>query len=322
MGPLLLFLAALIWGTAFVAQKMCVGHLGPFAVTFFRNAIGAAFIYLCFRLRLKFLGRLGIPQGSRSFSRRAFAGGALAGTALFFASLTQQTGIEHTTPGISAFLTSNYMILVPVFGLFVGRVPKPAVWLWTALALAGTYFICIDPAAESFAVGRGEAWTLLCAVLFAMQVLAVDRFAPGTDILAFSCVQQIAGAVCALPFVLSLSSERAFFTMEHLHAALWPLLFVAVMSSGIAYTLQNLGQVRTHPALACIIMSLESAIGAITGYFILGDTLTSRQIAGCSVLLAAVILSQTNPFCRSCKRTVSSTANIRPAGHVDTKGEF
>ena len=291
MGPLLLFIAALLWGSAFVAQKLCAGHLGPFAVTCFRNVIATVFIYACFRLRLRFMGRAGIPDGSRSFTRRSFAGGGISGIALFLASLTQQTGIEYTTPGISAFLTSNYMLLVPIFGLFVGRRTDALVWIWAALALIGTYLLCIDPSADVLGVGRGEAWTLLCAVLFAIQVLCVDRFAPGTDVLAFSCIQQMTGALCAFPF-LFLESERAMFTVEHLYAAILPLLFIAIFSSGIAYTFQNLGQVRTPPALACIIMSLESAIGVLCGYFFLGDTLTSRQLAGCTVMFLAVILSQ------------------------------
>lgn len=291
MGPILLLLAALLWGSAFVAQKLAAEHLGPFAVTCARNVIGGAFIYLCFRLRLRFWGRAGIPAGARSFSPRAFAGGVAAGVALFLASLSQQIGIIYTTPGISAFLTSNYMILVPLFGLFVGRRAGARVWLWAALALGGTYLLCVEPSAAVPALGRGEAWTLLCAALFAVQVLCVDRFAPGTDILAFSCIQQFTGAVCAAPFLFT-AAERAFYTTAHLAAAIGPLLYIAILSSGIAYTCQNLGQVRTPPALATIIMAQESAIGAICGALVLGDVLTTRQIVGCGVMLAAVILSQ------------------------------
>lgn len=294
MGAILLLTAAALWGSAFVAQKLCGDHLGPFAVTFSRNVIAALFIYGCFRLRLRFFGRAGIPQGGGSFSRRAFAGGAICGVALFMASLSQQIGIADTTPGVSAFLTSNYMLLTPVFGLFVGRRASPVVWVWVALAIAGSYLICIAPDSDGFSLGRGEAWTLLCAALFAVQVLCVDRFAPGTDVLAFSCVQQIAGAVCSFPF-LFLASERAYYTASHLSAALWPMLYIGVLSSGIAYTCQNLGQVRTPPAIAAVIMSLESAIGAVCGYLVLGDVLTPRQFVGCAVMLAAVVLSQIGP---------------------------
>ena len=291
MGPILLLVAALLWGSAFVAQKLAAAHLGPFAVTFARNVIGGAFIYLCFRLRLRFWGRAGIPAGARSFSPRAFAGGVAAGVALFAASVAQQVGIAHTSPGISAFLTSNYMILVPLFGFFIGRRAGARVWLWVALALGGTYLLCIEPSAAAFALGRGEAWTLLCAAFFAVQVLCVDRFAPGTDILAFSCIQQFTGAACAAPFLFA-AAERAFYTAAHLAAAAGPILYIAILSSGIAYTCQNLGQVRTPPAVAAIIMAQESAIGAICGALVLGDVLTARQLVGCGIMLAAVILSQ------------------------------
>lgn len=296
MGPLLLFIAATLWGSAFVAQKLGGNHLGPFAMTFLRNIIAAVFLYGCFRLRLRFFGRAGIPEGAkRSFSRRAFFGGLMCGAALFLASLAQQIGIAYTTPGVSAFLTTNYMLLIPVFGIFVGRVARPVVWIWVVCAIIGSYFICISADSEGVSLGRGEAWTLLCAALFAVQVLCVDRFAPGTDVVAFSCVQQLAGALFGLPFVF-MASERAYYTSEHLTAAIWPLLYVGILSSGIAYTCQNLGQVRTPPALAAIIMSLESAIGAICGYLILGDVLTPRQFVGCTIMFATVLLSQVHQY--------------------------
>jgi len=292
MGVVLLLIAAFLWGTTFVAQKTGADHLGPFAITFSRNVLGAAFIYMCFRLRLRFFGRLGIPEGARhSFSPRAFLGGVACGIALFVASLAQQVGIIHTSPGVSAFLTSNYMLLIPVFGLFVGRPARPSVWLWVAMAVAGSYLICISPDAKVITLGRGEAWTLLSAVLFAVQVLLVDRFAPGTDVIAFSCIQQFTGAFCSLPF-LFLASERAYYTPEHLSAAVWPVLYIAIFSGGIAYTFQNLGQVRTPPTIAAIIMSLESVIGAVSGYIVLGDVFTGRQLAGCAMMFAAVALSQ------------------------------
>ena len=292
MGALLLLIAAALWGSAFVAQKMGGDHLGPFAVTFLRNVLGGAFIYLWFRARLRFFGRAGIPEGARrSFSRRTLFGGAVCGVVLFLASVSQQTGIVYTTPGVSAFLTSNYMLLIPVFGLFVGRPAGAAAWLWVAMAVVGSYLICIEPGSAGISVGRGEAWTLLCAALFAAQVLCVDRFAPGTDVLAFSCVQQFIGAICSLPF-LFLASERACYTPERLSAAALPVAYIGIFSSGIAYTFQNLGQVRTHPAIAAVIMSLESAIGAICGYAVFGDVLSPRQLVGCAVMLAAVVLSQ------------------------------
>lgn len=275
LGPILLFLCALLWGTSFVAQKASTECLGPFAVLFSRSVLAAAFLFVWAKL-----------AHGRGFTRGAWVGGALSGVALFVAELSQQIGLAHTTPGISAFLTSNYMLIVPVVGLLVGRRTKWIAWVGVAVALTGSYFICIDPSAGSFAVGRGEMWTLLCAFLFALQILVVDRFAPQTDVLAFSCVSQLAIIALAIPF-LFLPSEIAFYTPAHLTAVVGPILYLGLVSSGIAYTLQNLGQVRTPPTLACIMMSLESVFGALSGYVWFGDVLTCRQLVGCAILFAA-----------------------------------
>lgn len=282
MGALILFVAALFWGCAFVAQKLGGDHLGPFAVTFSRNLAGGLFL----------LGVCAARRRSGVFNRKAVVGGFAGGAILFFASLTQQIGIADTTPGISAFLTSNYVLLVPVFGLFAGRKPTLLSFVWVAFALAGTYLLAIDNAQPGLtSIGRGEAWTLLCAVLFALQILAVDRFAPGTDIFAFSCVQQFTGMIFAMPFLM-LASERAHYNMADISAAVWPVLFIGIFSSGIAYTCQNIGQTRCPPMLAAVIMTLESAIGALAGYVILGDAFTPRQMAGAGIMFATAILSQ------------------------------
>jgi len=279
LGPVLLFFCAFLWGTSFVAQKASTACLGPFAVLFSRSILAAAFLFVWAKL-----------AHGRGFTRGAWIGGALSGVALFVAELSQQVGLAYTTPGVSAFLTSNYMLIVPVVGLLVGRRTTWVAWLGVAVALAGSYFICIDPSAGSFAIGRGELWTLLCAFLFALQILVVDRFAPQTDVLAFSCVSQLAIIALAVPF-LFLKSEVAFFTPENLAAAVGPILYLGLVSSGIAYTLQNLGQVRTPPTLASIIMSLESVFGALSGYVWFGDVLAGRQLAGCAVLFAAATVT-------------------------------
>jgi len=275
LGPILLFICAFLWGTSFVAQKASTENLGPFAVIFSRSILAAAFLFAWAKL-----------ARGRGFTRDAWVGGALSGVALFVAELSQQIGLAHTTPGISAFLTSNYMLIVPVVGLLVGRRTKWIAWVGVVVALTGSYFICIDPSAGSFAVGRGEMWTLLCAFLFALQILVVDRFAPQTDVLAFSCVSQLAIIALAVPF-LFLKSEVSFFTPANLAAAAGPILYLGLVSSGIAYTLQNLGQVRTPPTLASIMMSMESVFGALSGYVWFGDVLTCRQLAGCALLFLA-----------------------------------
>jgi len=274
LGPLLLFICAFLWGTAFVAQKESTENLGPFAVIFSRGVLAAAFLFVWAKL-----------ARGRGFTREAWVGGALIGFMLFVAMLAQQVGIAYTSPGISAFLTSNYILIVPVLGMFVGRRTHWIVWIGAAVALAGSYFICIDPA-TGFSIGRGELWTLLCAFLFAVQILCIDRYAPKTDVLALSCVAQVAIVVFSAPF-LFLPSETAFYTSARLAASLWPIVYLGIVSSGIAYTLQNLGQRRTPPTLATIVMSPEAVFGALSGYVWFGDVLTRRQLVGCAILFAA-----------------------------------
>jgi len=210
---------------------------------------------------------------------------------LFAAMLTQQIGIEYTTPGISAFLTTNYVIFVPLATIVLTRkLPRIAVWVGMALSLVGTWFICMS--GESMSLGKGEAWTILCAALFSVQILAVDHFAPKCDVMVMSASQLFTAAVCSLPFVLLPSEGARLAELTFSLKALWPLVYVGVFSSGIAYTLQNYGQARTPPALAAIIMSMESVFGALSGFVVRGDVMTTPQFIGCALVFIAVIVSQ------------------------------
>ncbi len=283
LGPSLILLCTSIWGAAFLAQKLGAAHFGPFAFNSYRNFLGFALLFV---VQFARRGRGGILP-----TRRERIGGAASGVALCAAMMAQQLGIEQTSPGISAFLTANYVLLVPIFAWATGRGrPAADVWVSVALAAYGTYLISVT-GEDRFAVGRGELWTLLCAALFAVQIMVVDRFAHDVDVLRFSMVQLFVAALVALPFVL-LPSELARAGWEPFVAGLPALLFVGLLSSGVAYTLQNLGQALTPPALAAILMSMESVFGAFFGWLILRDSLAGRQLAGCALVLGAVILSQ------------------------------
>lgn len=295
MGPILLFLTTFIWGTAFLAQKLGADALGPFAMTVLRNVLGGAFLLACIAVRNR--RRKDSPSGPGLASPpvgRSVLAGACCGVPLFLAMLTQQVGIERTTPGICAFLTTNYVLMVPVGAAVLTRtLPRPFVWLGVALALAGTYFISID--GETLSVGPGEAWTLLCAAFFSVQMLSVDHFAKKADLLVMSAVQLFTCAVVGAPFLL-LPSELprllAFFAGLVPHpASVLPVFYCGVFSSGIAFTLQTYGQARTPPALAAILMSMESVFGVLSGYVVLGDVLSSRQLLGCALVFAAAVLT-------------------------------
>ena len=284
MGPVLILLSTLIWGTAFLFQKTGAENYGPFALTCYRNILAGLFLWGVVAIRDRFRS---VERNRRS----EFLGGSLSGAVLFAAMTSQQIGIEHTTPGISAFLTANYILLVPVLAWALGRRrPGAPIWVGVAFALAGSYLISIG-GGDGLGIGRGELWTLLCAVLFAMQIMVVDRYAPGCDVLRFSMVQTFVAGICAAPFLL-LPSEASRLTLAHFTAGWFSLFYVGILSSGIAYTLQNLGQARTNAPVAAILMSFESVVGAVSGWVALGDAFSLRQIAGCVLVFSAVILTQ------------------------------
>ena len=309
LGPVQILICTVIWGAAFLAQKLGADHYGPFAITCYRNVLGAAFLLFCIRMRDRRISSLlpppsSLPPHSSSLfplPSSLLLGGAFSGICLFAAMMAQQLGIEHTTPGISAFLTANYVLFVPLLAWTIGRgFPSVGVWIGVAFALFGTCLICFadfGSALSEFRLGVGEAWTLLCAALFAVQIMVVDRFARDVDVLKFSFVQLAVSALCAFPFVF-LPSELARTSWSHFVSGLPAVLFLGILSSGIAYTLQNLGQAKTPPALAAIIMSMESVFGALFGWLVLHDVLTPRQLCGCALVFAAVVVSQLLPFVR------------------------
>ena len=284
MGPVLILLTTLIWGTAFLFQKTGAENYGPFALTCYRGILAGFFLWGVVAIRDRFRP---VARNRRS----EFLGGAVSGVVLFAAMTSQQIGIEHTTPGISAFLTANYILLVPVLAWAIGRGrPGAPVCVGVALALAGSYLISVG-GGEGLGIGRGELWTLLCAAFFAVQIMVVDRHAPGCDVLRFSMVQNFVAGACAAPFLL-LPSEASRLTLEHFTAGWFSLFYVGILSSGIAYTLQNLGQARTNASVAAILMSFESAVGAVSGWLGLGDAFSLRQLAGCALVFSAVVLAQ------------------------------
>mgnify|MGYP002520750260 CR=1 FL=1 len=295
MGPLLLLLTTFIWGTAFLAQKIGADTLGPFAMTVIRNLLGGAFLLGCIAIRVARTRRdEGCePTGKPSVRHSVFAG-VCCGVPLFCAMLTQQVGVERTTPGICAFLTTNYVLMVPIGAAILTRtLPRPFVWGGVALTLVGTYFISID--GETLSIGRGEAWTLACAALFAVQMLCVDHFAKTSDLLVMSATQLFTCSAVGAPF-LFLDSEwprlLSFLSALVPHpTTILPVFYCGVFSSGIAYTLQNFGQARTSPALAAILLSMESVFGSLSGYIVLGDALSPRQLLGCSLVFAAAVLT-------------------------------
>lgn len=277
----MLFLTAFIWGTAFVAQSVGMDHLGPFGFNGIRSLIGGVALLPCIYI----LGKINKNSNEKGDVKTLVTGGVCCGLALFAASSMQQIGIQYTTAGKAGFVTAFYIVLVPVIGIFLGKKTGWKIWLAVALALAGLYFLCIT---ESFSVGRGDIYVFIGALLFTVHILVIDYFAPRTDGVKMSCIQFfVAGILSMFPMAAFETT-----TVEGIMRSWGPLLYAGVLSCGVAYTLQIIGQKNMNPTVASLILSLESCISVLAGWAILGEQLSVREGVGCILMFAAIVLAQ------------------------------
>lgn len=283
-NSLLLVLVALIWGVAFVAQSEGAKDVGPYTFNAVRMIIGGLVLLPCIKIMDAFKAKE--PNAPREKGGRTlWLGGLCCGAALFLASTLQQVGILYTTAGKAGFITALYIVLVPVLGLLFGRKTGAAVWISVALAVVGMYFLCMT---GSLSLGRGEALCMLCALFFAVHITVIDHFSPNVDGVRMSCIQFF---VCGgLSAVLMFLFEKP--DIHKIVSAWLPILYTGVLSSGVAYTLQIVAQKNVNPTVASLLMSLESVFSALAGWAILGQGLSGRELFGCVLLFAAIILAQ------------------------------
>jgi len=291
-SDLLLLLTAIIWGFAFVAQRAGTAHLGPFAFNAIRFAVGAVVLLPVMWLgRRQAAGDAPGTEGGPVINRRlstVVLPGAAAGTVLFAAAALQQAGIVFTTAGKAGFITSLYVVLVPLLGLLLGHRASWATWLGALLAAAGLYFLTMQ---GSFRMASGDLLVLLGALLWAAHFLLLGRLSPGRDPVRLAFVQF---AACAL---LSAAAALLFETVTAagLRAAAGAIVFTGVFSVGVGYTLQVAGQRHAPPADAAILLSLEAVFAVIGGWLLLSEQLTSRALLGCALMLAGILVSQLWP---------------------------
>lgn len=280
----MLLLTAFIWGTAFVAQSVGMDYLEPFTFNGVRCLIGAIALLPC----IWFFNRGKEKENKindENAKRDLIKGGIACGILLFAASSLQQIGLVYTAAGKAGFITAFYIVLVPVFGIFLHKKIGWKVWTAVAIALAGLYFLCIP---EAFTIGVGDIYVLLCALIFSVHILVVDHYAPKVDGVKLSCIQFLVAGIVSIPFMLILESPK----MGNMMTSWFPLIYAGVFSCGIAYTLQILGQKNVNPAIASLILSLESCFSVLSGWVILGERLSARETIGCIMMFAAIILAQ------------------------------
>lgn len=313
-NSLLLTLTAAIWGVAFVAQSEGSAYMGAASFTGLRSLIAAAVLVpLIIINERKRSGAGGISHREpfsapgaiyRSAAKRKsqWIAGIICGTLLCIASLVQQEGIElGTSAGKAGFITATYIVLVPVFNLLVFKTrTSPLLWVGVAFGLAGLYLLCIS---ESFTVERGDLLVLLCAVAFTFQILAVDRFSPLFDSLKLAAIQFLTCGVLAsilMVFRDILPVGLAAWAAPFASWSAWiPLLYAAIFSSAIGYTLQIVGQKGLNPTLASLLMSLESLFAVLAGWLILHQKLTPRELLGAALVFIAILIAQLAPAQRS-----------------------
>ncbi len=281
----LLLLTATLWGFAFVAQRVGMDHIGPFAYNGIRFALGS----LSLVPLIAFLDRRRISSsvypGHDPSWRAAWKNGMVAGVALFAGASLQQAGLVYTTAGKAGFITGLYVVMVPLLGLFWKQRPPLGTWIGAILATIGLYFLSVT---ETFTMEFGDFLVLVGAFFWAGHVLLLANMSPRLDPVKLACCQF---AVCsALSLITALHTEVT--TWENVRRAAIPILYGGLVSVGIAYTLQVVAQKNAHPAHAAILLSMESPFAALGGWIVLSETLGFRGLLGCTLMLTGMILSQ------------------------------
>ncbi len=298
---LLLFLTAVIWGVAFVAQSAGMEHLGPFTYNSVRSLLGGLVLLPCIALLNRMQGRH-VPdreeddglQGreetagekvSGNDNRQLMIGGLCCGIILFAASNFQQFGIQYTTVGKAGFITAMYILIVPILGLLLHKKVGLQVWIGVIFGVTGLYLLCMK---DSIRLEKGDALVLVCAFIFSLHILVIDHFSQKVDGVKMSCIQfWVCGILSLLCSLLFESPDLNSIMISWL-----PICYGGIMSCGVAYTLQIIGQKGMNPTVASLILSLESVVSVIAGFLLLGQAMSRRELYGCLMMTMAISFAQ------------------------------
>ena len=280
-SELLLLLAAFIWGNGFVAQSSAMDSIGPWSFTWMRSLLAFLVLIPVAHIHAKRTGKTKLNETEKKY---LLLGGVATGVILGCGSILQQIGVMYTTVGKASFLTALYCVEVPLFSIFFGKRVGVRTWVSVVLAVSGLYLLCMQ---GSLKPAGGDVCVLLCSIVFAFHILAIDYFAPRTDAVRMSCLQFLGCSVTT--FVGSLFTEP--FSIGAAMDAIVPLLYAGCVSMGFGYTLQIAGQEHADPTLASILLCLESVFGALAGFVLLHQAMSLRQVAGCALMFAATVLS-------------------------------
>lgn len=285
----MLFMAAFFWGTTFVAQSIGAGYVGAYTYLASRSWIAVAFLTPVVHLMDKFSDMRGIDNrrprtaADRKLLIRA---GICSGCTLCAASAAQQIGMAYTSAAKASFITSLYVIMVPILSIFLKKKPSAHIWFCVLISLVGMYLLCMT--SERFSLELGDSYVVLSALFFAIEIMVADHFSPLVDGVRLSRLQFLVVAILSTTLMFILETP----TLEAIRLALPAICYAGILSSGIAYTLQILGQEDVNPTVASLVMSLESVFSALSGWLVLQERMSSRELTGCVLMFAAILLAQ------------------------------
>lgn len=283
-GNIILFITAIIWGISFVSQSVGMDYIGPNTFMGIRTTMGGLVLLPVIFFTNQTKKKNGTYE--KTNFKKLLSYGVPCGVFLCIASTLQTYGLQVTTTAKSGFLTALYIIFVSVFGIFCGKKMNLKIASGVLLSIIGMYFLCLF--GEEISFNYGDALTLLCAVFFAGQILLIDKFIGDIDGIKLACTQFLSAGIINLIIMFLIEKPE----MGNILSCTVPLLYSGIMSCGVAYTLQIIGQKYTDPTSASIIMSLESVFAALSGWVILGEGMTVVQIFGCVFMFLAIILVQ------------------------------
>jgi len=278
---MLLLLASAIWGLAFVAQKVGANYIGAFTFNGIRFALGSLSLIPV----LIYFNKKSSITSEKIIMDSPLKGGLIAGGVIFIGNSFQQIGMSYTTAGKAAFITAFYIVLVPIFSIFLKRRISLSNWIGVFVALTGLYLLSIT---ESFTISVGDLLQVGGAICFAIHILLIDHYIKKVDAIKLSFVQFTTCSILSL--VAALIFETI--TLNSIAQAMIPILYGGIFSVGIAYTLQVVGQKNAKPSHAAIILSMESVFATLGGFMILNENLTFRASMGCLFMLLGILLSQ------------------------------
>lgn len=287
VGNIMLLVTAIIWGLSFVAQSEAMDYMEPLTFQAARSFVGSAVLVPLILVNRRTRKRYhAVGQPERPARKKLLFAGVACGVVMFAAAMLQQYGIAlGTSGGKAGFITATYILLVPLFGLFRGKKLPVRVWICVLAALCGLYLLCIT---GGFSFAPSDGIVLLGAVFWALHILVIDHLAPGLDGVQISCIQFfVSGVLAAIGMFLFESPS-----WQQILDGWVTILYVGVLSSGVGYTLQILGQQRTAPAIASLLMSFESVFAVLGGIVVMHQIPTGREWVGCALMFAAIICAQ------------------------------